>query len=130
MSELTDSTWTNYLWFDGELVGLARNGQLNFVHTDHLGRPDFATQRRNLGSGWATTILSYDGAGNLASATRPGGIVVRYEYDAARRRLSELQPRGDGTYAWTRYEYDAASNVTRTELRHTDYPASVQGGAR
>jgi RHS repeat-associated protein len=43
MSELTDSTWTNYLWFDGELVGLARNGQLNVVHTDHLGRPDFVT---------------------------------------------------------------------------------------
>ncbi|WP_433925375.1 RHS repeat-associated core domain-containing protein [Stenotrophomonas nematodicola] len=43
MSELTDSTWTSYLWFDGELVGLARNGQLNFVHTDHLGRPDFVT---------------------------------------------------------------------------------------
>ncbi|MGA6150378.1 DUF6531 domain-containing protein [Stenotrophomonas sp. NPDC077461] len=107
---------------------LGANGEV--VETSYDARGRVATQRRNLGSGWATTILSYDGAGNLASATRPDGIVVRYEYDAARRRLSELQPRGDGTYAWTRYEYDAASNVTRTELRHTDYPASVQGGAR
>jgi RHS repeat-associated protein len=42
-SELTDGTWTNYLWFGGELVGLDRGGQVNFVHTDHLGRPEFAT---------------------------------------------------------------------------------------
>lgn len=43
MSELKDATWTNYLWFGGELVGLARDGQINFVHTDHLGRPELAT---------------------------------------------------------------------------------------
>ncbi len=42
-SELTDGTWTNYLWFGGELVGLDRGGRVNFVHTDHLGRPEFAT---------------------------------------------------------------------------------------
>lgn len=45
-SELTDGTWTNYLWFGGELVGLDRGGQVNFVHTDHLGRPEFATNAR------------------------------------------------------------------------------------
>jgi len=43
MSELTNGTWTNYLWFGGELVGLARNGQVSYVHTDHLGRPELAT---------------------------------------------------------------------------------------
>jgi len=43
LSELTNSTWTNYLWFGGELVGLVRNGNLINIHTDHLGRPAFAT---------------------------------------------------------------------------------------
>jgi len=43
LSELTNSTWTNYLWFGGELVGLVRNGSLINIHTDHLGRPALAT---------------------------------------------------------------------------------------
>lgn len=34
---------TNYLWFGNELVGLVRNGQISYVHNDHLGRPDIAT---------------------------------------------------------------------------------------
>ncbi|WP_447781499.1 hypothetical protein [Stenotrophomonas riyadhensis] len=49
-------------------------------------------------------------------------MIERYEYDAARRRLAEVTPLGDGTYAWTRYSYDAASNITRKEVAHTDYP--------
>jgi RHS repeat-associated protein len=36
-------------------VGLARNGQLNFVHTDHLGRPDFVTN-----AGRQTVWKAYD----------------------------------------------------------------------
>jgi len=43
LSELTNSKWTNYLWLGDELVGLARDGQINFVHGDHLGRPEFVT---------------------------------------------------------------------------------------
>lgn len=43
LAEQTDETWTNYLWFEGELVGLLRDGVLSFVHTDHLGRPELAT---------------------------------------------------------------------------------------
>jgi len=43
LSELTGDTWTNYLWFGGELVSVVRSGQVSYVHSDHLGRPDFAT---------------------------------------------------------------------------------------
>ena len=43
LAELNNGVWTNYLWFGGELVGLARDGSVNYVHTDHLGRPEFAT---------------------------------------------------------------------------------------
>lgn len=45
LSEYKDNTavWTNYLWFDGQLVGLVRGTTLTYVHTDHLGRPELAT---------------------------------------------------------------------------------------
>lgn len=97
------------------------NGQnIEYVY-DARGR--VITQRESFGNSWATTTFGYDGAGNLASVTRPDGVTERYEYDAARRLLSEVVPVGDGTFAWTRYSYDAASNITRKEVAHTDFPA-------
>ncbi|MGS1078565.1 RHS repeat-associated core domain-containing protein [Pseudoxanthomonas beigongshangi] len=45
LAERKESTgeWTNYLWFGGELVGMLRGRQLYYIHGDHLGRPEIAT---------------------------------------------------------------------------------------
>jgi RHS repeat-associated protein len=37
------NTWTNYLWFGNEPVGIVRGTTLSTLHTDHLGRPELAT---------------------------------------------------------------------------------------
>ncbi|MGA6183501.1 RHS repeat domain-containing protein [Stenotrophomonas sp. NPDC077421] len=103
MSELTDSTWTNYLWFDGKLVGLARNGQLNVVHTDHLGRPDFVTN-----AGQQTVWKAYNYAyGRSVQQDDIGGLNIGFPgqyYDAE----SGLWYNGfrdyDACYVWVRTE--------------------------
>ena len=45
LAERADGTgiWTNYLWFGDQLVGMVRGTQVYHVHTDHLGRPELAT---------------------------------------------------------------------------------------
>jgi RHS repeat-associated protein len=41
--DLDHATWSSYLWFGDDLVGLVRDGQITYVHTDHLGRPELVT---------------------------------------------------------------------------------------
>ncbi|MCC7634428.1 DUF6531 domain-containing protein [Stenotrophomonas rhizophila] len=107
--------------------GLGQPGRITGANGDvteltHDGRGRLVVQRLSMGNDWATTAMGYDGAGNLASVTHPDGVTVRYEYDAARRLLHQVQPHGDGTYAWARYGYDVASNLIRSEVLSTDYP--------
>ncbi len=43
LAEYTDGQWTSYVYRGGEPVALVRNNQLYFLHPDHLGRPQLAT---------------------------------------------------------------------------------------
>ncbi|WP_240095713.1 RHS repeat domain-containing protein [Thermomonas flagellata] len=43
LAEYTDGAWTSYVYRGGEPVALVRNDQLYFLHPDHLGRPQLAT---------------------------------------------------------------------------------------
>ena len=57
MAELTDGKWITYVWFGGELVGVSRSGEVSYVHTDHPGRPEFATNASQPTVRRATTML-------------------------------------------------------------------------
>lgn len=35
--------WTNYLWFEGSLIGMVRGTEVYYFHGDRLGRPELAT---------------------------------------------------------------------------------------
>ncbi|MDR6095951.1 DUF6531 domain-containing protein [Stenotrophomonas sp. SORGH_AS_0321] len=113
-------TYANY-----NALGLPRritgtNGEVTEITYDARGR--VTSQRQSIGTGWATSSTTFDAAGNVASMTRPDGVTTRFSYDAAKRLMQEVRPMGDGTYAWTYNSYDNASNLTRTEVRHADFP--------
>jgi RHS repeat-associated protein len=43
LAEYTDEQWTSYLSIGSEPVALVRNNQIVYLHGDHLGRPQLAT---------------------------------------------------------------------------------------
>lgn len=44
LAEYGPGGWTNYVWLDGELVGVVKpDQQVRYVHNDHLGRPEVVT---------------------------------------------------------------------------------------
>lgn len=99
------------------------NGAVVEFTYDARGR--LLTQRRRIGSGWATQSRTYDGAGNIATETSADGVTTVYAYDAGMRVTRTVRPAGGGIYAWTSFNYDAASNLTRSEVRQRNLPADT-----
>ncbi|MCC7633319.1 RHS repeat-associated core domain-containing protein [Stenotrophomonas rhizophila] len=117
VAEQTNGTWTSYLWFAGELIALARNGELSYVHTDHLGRPEFATNE-NQQTVWKAYNYAY---GRSVLQDDIGGLNIGFpgqyydvesslwhngfrDYDASIGRFAQSDPigiyGGINTYAY------------------------------
>ena len=114
------TTYTSYnaLGQPGRITG--PNGDVEEFIYDGRGR--LTSTRIRVGDGWATSTVVYGSSGDVETLKAPDGTTSRFTYDAARRVTSKVHPHGDGTYVWTNYSYDNASNVTRVETRHTDFP--------
>lgn len=102
--------WTNYLWFGGQLVGFTRGTQLYFLHNDHLGRPEQASnsaravvwQSSNNAFGGGTTVVNTIGSFNIGFPGQyfdsESGLwynMNRY-YDALMGRYEQADPIGLG----------------------------------
>lgn len=70
LAENTNGQWTSYLYNGSEPIALVRNNQLYYLHTDHLGRPQLATDGHRAvvwqANTWAfDRTVTQDGIGGL-----------------------------------------------------------------
>jgi len=66
----TSSLIREYIWANGQVVGVYENGALYFVRTDHIGRPVFATDSSGA-KVWEASYLPFGGV-QASSGPNPG----------------------------------------------------------
>ncbi len=59
LAENTNGQWSSYLYNGGEPVALVRNNQIYYLHNDHLGRPQLATNASQQVV-WKASTLAFD----------------------------------------------------------------------
>ena len=116
LNQPTQYSQHNALGLPGRVVG--PNGNVTELTYDPRGRVIQATAL--VGDTRQTTTYTYDAFGRVVSVHAPDGVTTTRRYDPAGRRLRETRPDGTGGYAQTRYDYNAASQVTSVVSGRTD----------
>ena len=70
LAENTNGVWSSYIWNGDEPIALVRNNQIYYLHNDHLGRPQLATNS-NAAVVWKASNFAFDRTVTLDSI---GGI--------------------------------------------------------
>lgn len=74
MHERTGASPRDYIYLEGQLVGLVQNGSLYFVHTDHLGRPEIVTN----GAKSVRWSAQNNAFGNIPATDLIGGLHIAF----------------------------------------------------
>jgi len=114
------TTTTQYDDAHGKVVVTAANGEVTTSVHDAAGRVVSVSQSTSSGVA-AVTTYSYDADGRLLMTTDPTGVRSWTMYDAAGRKVADI----DGVGNLTEYVYDARNRVTQT-LRADSYIDETQ----
>lgn len=74
LAEVGNDAQAEYIWLNGELIGIIRDGQAYSIHDDHLGRPDVAIDPSG-SEAWRAYNYAY---GRTVESNLMGGISIGF----------------------------------------------------